>query len=1783
MRYRKILYTILSALVITTSSGITTFAKDINNDVKATKEVDGYSKRSLLFNDGWTFNLGDVQGAKNKDFNDEDWRKLNLPHDWSIELDFNKNSPSTHEGGYLDGGIGWYRKTCTFPSSINGKRISIDFDGVYMDSYVYVNGVEVGNNPYGYTPFSFDISDKLICDGVTKNVIAVKVNNKQPSSRWYSGSGIYRDVNITVTDKVHVDKNGTFITTPNLQSEYSQGKATVNIKTDVVNDESKDKEVKVKSTIYDINGKSKGEKTSIETISKRSKKKFNNDIEIENPTLWSTNNPYIYKLNTTVIIDDKVVDEYETDFGVRWLQFTSDNGFLLNGEKIKLQGVCMHHDQGALGAIAKEASIERQVKTLKEMGVNSIRVTHNPAAKQLIDICNREGILLVEEAFDTWYGGKKTYDYGRFFEKKSIHGDMTWAEYDIKQMVDRDKNAPSVIMWSIGNEIWESNQSKAVQTAQNLNNWIKEVDPTRPTTFGEDKFRVGNGSGNHENVAKVVDVVGFNYAEDNYDKFHSKYPNWNLYGSETSSATRSRGIYDHPERLLQMHTHPDKQQSSYDNDYVGWGKTAEESWKRDRDRGYVAGQYIWTGFDYIGEPTPYYGSFPSKSSYFGAIDTAGFEKDIFYFYQSQWSNKPMVHLLPHWSFENDNSIKVDGDKILVYAYTNANSVDLYYNEDVNSKELGKLVGTDIYDVTNAGYNRKYKETKEGKLHLEFKVPYKKGKLTAIAKNEKGEEIARDVVKTANKAKKINLNADRQVIAAGGNDLSFITVEIVDENGTLVPNADNLINFEISGNGKIVGVDNGNAASVERYKDNKRKSFNGKALVIVQSTENNGSFTLTAKSDGLSSNNTAIYTVAKEDINKKEIVGYDVSDITVPINGELILPNKVNALYSDGNKGEVDVKWEEVSKEKLATVGTFKVIGKTNKSNKPVVINVVVRDIIGILDSRMLVAVGEIPELPKKVSLVYNDGTLEYRSVKWERGLTEEDVKEAKTIEIKGEVEGTSSLKAKLIVVVSRNYKVKNIALNNGGSYPRAFTTYEGPDNINNINDGIISKANLPNNRWTNWGKPGANYDEYVGIEFDREYTINKVGISLYKDGGVEIPSEILIEYFDGEKWIAVSNQSKTKTFSVQGNEEISFNTIKTNKIRALLRGNKEFNKAVGVTEFEVYSNVIQMEGTALLKDIKVNDVSVDNFNENTLEYVVNIPYGEKLPTVIGMEKDNGSVFVIPTLNKNGVTKILVTAEDGRTIKTYLVKFKEQDPVLESIKISLEKENVIEDDVIPIILDAKLQDGSKIDFSKLDIKYSVNSENGGEAKIIDNKLYAYKEGEISVYAYITYNGVTKNIEPLNIKIEKYKGEKTITSYEQVTVETEKGVIPKLPEKIKAIYDVGLSRDVKVTWEEVKAERYKEYGVFNVKGNVEGQALKAEAKVIVRGISSVGNISIATNIGVKPSLPEVVKVYYTDGSSKEMAVTWENYNKNLLNKEGAFVVSGTVSGIDINSKANIRVTQKSIKGDNIARARNGYDLPMAIASYTNDTIVDQASEDRITKVNDDVIQHNPNEANNRWSNWKRTNKNSSDWVGVIFGSGEPEQKYINNLNVDFFEDEGAKVPKNVKIQYYIGEKISIPKNPAHVANEEASQLNDDNNWADVNNLKASLQEISGTETNKYKFDMVKTYALRIKMESKPNMALAITEIKAFEEKVVLNSDFNVKSIKVNGENLKSFETNKFNYTININKNENLPKIEVDVTNNASVSTIYTVNPNENIEVFIKSEDGIKETRYSISLER
>ena len=951
--------------------------------------------RKVNFNQNWHFKLNaNPKEAVKSDADVSTWQKLDLPHDWSIFNDFDHQSPAQNEGGQLNGGEAWYRKTFKLDEKDLKKNVRVTFDGVYMDSQVYVNGQLVGHYPNGYNQFSYDITKYLHKDG-RENVIAVHAVNKQPSSRWYSGSGIYRDVTLQVTDKVHVEKNGTTILTPKLEQQQ-HGKVETHVASKIVNTDDKDHELVAEYQIVERGGQAVTGlvRTASRTLKAHESTSLDAILEVEQPKLWTVLNdkPALYELITRVYRDGQLVDAKKDLFGYRYYHWTPNEGFSLNGERIKFHGVSLHHDHGALGAEENYKAEYRRLKQMKEMGVNAIRTTHNPASPQTLQIAAELGLLVQEEAFDTWYGGKKPYDYGRFFEKDATHPEARkgekWSDYDLRTMVERDKNNPAVFMWSIGNEIGEADgKPHSLATVKRLVKVIKDVDTTRYVTMGADKFRFGDGSGGHEKIAEELDAVGFNYSEDNYKKLRAKHPNWLIYGSETSSATRTRGSYYRPEQEL-VHSNQayrNYEQSDYGNDRVGWGKTATASWTFDRDNAGYAGQFIWTGTDYIGEPTPWHNQnqTPVKSSYFGIVDTAGIPKHDFYLYQSQWvsaKKKPMVHLLPHWNWENrelaDKVADSEG-KIPVRAYSNAASVELFLN--------GQSLGVKKFNKKQTSDGRTYQEGANAKeLYLEWKVAYQPGTLEAVARDEAGKEIARDKITTAGQPAGVRLIKEEHAIAADGKDLTYIYYEIVDSEGNVVPTANNLVRFQLHGQGQLVGVDNGEQASRERYKAQPdgswiRRAFNGKGVAIVKSTEQAGKFTLTAHSDLLKSDQVTVFTGKKED-QEKTVLGTEVPKVRTVIEKEPKMPKTVGFIYSDGSREKRPVTWSSVD---VSQAGVVTVKGMAD--GREVEARVEILAIANELPTVKRVAPGiDLSAVDKYVSIAVTDGSVqEYEVDKWE--------------------------------------------------------------------------------------------------------------------------------------------------------------------------------------------------------------------------------------------------------------------------------------------------------------------------------------------------------------------------------------------------------------------------------------------------------------------------------------------------------------------------------------------------------------------------------------------------------------------------------------------------------------------------------------------------------------------------------------------------------------------------------------------------------------------------------
>jgi beta-galactosidase len=788
-------------------------------------------ERRVNFDGNWRFYKGDAPGAENSGFDDSQWKLLRLPHDWAIEGPFDeKNNPST--GGLPVSGTGWYRKSFLLPESAKGRIFTIMFDGAMSNSTVWLNGEELGGRPYGYSSFYFNLTPHLRF-GSEPNVIAVRLQPEPNASRWYPGAGIYRNVWLDIASPVHVAEWGTYVTTP----EVSDAKATVSVKTEVKNDSGHDQQVVVRNSILDKSGKVVARTAEDKTqISAEATRTLSASLAVPDPHRWDMDDPYLYELVTEVLDGDKVIDKYTTPFGIRTIAFERDKGFLLNGKARKLHGVCLHHDLGALGAAVNRRAIERQIEILKAAGVNAIRTSHNPPAPELLDLADRMGIVVMDEAFDMWRIPKVPNGYSKYFDE--------WSERDLRDLARRDRNHPSIILWSIGNEIPEQNSPDGWKIGKQLTEFFHQEDPTRPTTSAMNQWEAAIR--NH--FADEVDVKGFNYAPTHYEQIRNDHPDWVVYGSETESCVSSRGEYHLP--LLAYEKPPSHQVNSYDTVAPVWAYCPDVEFTYQTKLPMVPGEFVWTGFDYIGEPTPYWewrstheGDWPARSSYFGFVDLAGFPKDRYYLYQSEWITKPMVHLVPqNWNLQGH-----EGETWPVFAYTNADEVELF----LNGKSLGrKKRFSEPFEIP---VNKRVSEDGKfvTKYRLRWEIPYQPGTLKAVAYSG-GKQVAVQEVRTAGAPARIKLTADRNVIHADSDDLSYVTVRVEDKNGNLVPTADNLIHFAVTGAGDIAGVDNGNAATTEPFHADHRKAFNGLALLIVRSRNDAGKIHVVASGDGLTS-------------------------------------------------------------------------------------------------------------------------------------------------------------------------------------------------------------------------------------------------------------------------------------------------------------------------------------------------------------------------------------------------------------------------------------------------------------------------------------------------------------------------------------------------------------------------------------------------------------------------------------------------------------------------------------------------------------------------------------------------------------------------------------------------------------------------------------------------------------------------------------------------------------------------------------------------------------------
>ncbi len=1155
-----------------------------NNDVGST--------RSSNFNEGWKFYLGDSGTAQNPDFIDSSWKDVNLPHDFSISQNFTSSYEA--ESGFLPGGTGWYRKKFTLPDTLEGKSIVLNFDGVYSDAYVYINGTPIGEHHYGYTPFAFDISDLLHCDNSTENVIAVKAVNNIPTSRWYSGSGIYRDVSLIVTDPVHVAQNGTFVTTPNLEkSNGSDG--TVKISVDVQNDGSDPANITVRNTVFEKNGKTAlGSAEKSASVTAGSITSIETSAVLSAPKLWTPESPSLYCVKTEILKGDEVLDTYETEFGFKWYEFTQNSGFKLNGKNVKLNGVCMHHDQGALGSASYYDAIYRQLMIMKDMGANAIRITHNPGAEIYVDICNEIGLLVIEEAFDGWAWKKNgnSNDFSRYFSENIAAGNqliygnssMTWAEFALKSMIRRDRNDASIILWSLGNEIQEGTSDSQSWdwglVADNLITWAKQVDETHPLTSGSNRRNLT------DTVAPVMQkicaaggVAGYNYASaSELSSLHNTYGC--IIASETASAVNSRGMYktniDGYKNASTYASQYGYHLTSYDTSKVSWGKTAQESlWDTLPD--FVAGQFVWTGFDYIGEPTPWNGTDPGdggrgaipNSSYFGIVETTGFPKDSYYLYRSQWNQADTtLHLVTAW--DPDNMMDASGTPVIVYS--NAPKVELYRTVGNTTTKIGTATRT--AHTSDAGHtyytyatqsNDSVCTTQSGtnasSLYASFNVAFTSGTISAKAFDENNQEITQNAVgtksvSTPGTVSKLSVSSNRKAIDADGYSLAYITVDVTDAAGNLKTTAENTIQFSIDGNGEIAGVDNGNQATKEKYqqssviqgpKSASIKAYAGKALVIVRSTKESGNFTVTASSGSLTSSSVTITTEETGTATEGSIQSYTLKKhCYAPLGTKSVtdsLPKNITASYADGSTKTLPIVWESYDADKLNKKGSFLINGSSTDGSETIPLFVTVhvyQNIAGVQCFSLCTAPKTVPGLATAAMAYDTDGSefMEFPVVWDTADITADSFQEIDSIvTITGSVSifGTEYPTKTTVRIGDPEVTYANVArsrarltdngLTNGSKGSGANRSYD--DTLTAITDGNRLDDGTSDSRWSDWSNKNKTTDPgdiQIAMNWDTVTTTDRIDIYYFisdndNDKAASVfPDDVIIQFAGGSQY-----------------------------------------------------------------------------------------------------------------------------------------------------------------------------------------------------------------------------------------------------------------------------------------------------------------------------------------------------------------------------------------------------------------------------------------------------------------------------------------------------------------------------------------------------------------------------------------------------------------------------------------------------------------------------------------
>ncbi|MCH9277108.1 Ig-like domain-containing protein [Bifidobacterium amazonense] len=1728
-------------------------------------DAHAFSQRANDFNHGWRFFRGTPNGAEKPDYDDDAWRTVTLPHDYGVEGRFSRNARATV--GYLKVGEGWYRKTFTAPTTLAGKRATLDFDGVMDRAEIWLNGERIAEHHYGYTAFSVDLTGRLRLG--EENVVTVRSNNEEPSSRWYAGAGIYRDVTLTVTEPVHVARFGTQVTTPTLETDVKDHVANVRVATIIANETADDRPVILRNVVIDADG------TIVASVSEHvtvpanhpdtthaaahyddadAANRYGQTVAVPDPHLWSTADPYRYTLRTIVIdaanadgTDGMALDMMDTQIGLRWITLDPASGLYLNGVNMRALGMCMHHDLGALGAATYRRAVVRQLEILKDAGVNAIRTSHNPCSKVWAEECSRMGFLLLEELTDMWTAPKNRNDYSNYF--------ATDYPEDLAAMILRDRNEPAIFMWGIGNEVaWQESE---IPIAADLTRRCHLLDPTRPNSVNDASYLSKGIDGIGNKIHEQMDVRGYSYINrDQMEQVHERHPNDVILNSESGNCTPCRGFYVHPTILtdewqLRGRDYPfakgrrpwteDTYEISDYNVTTNRGYPLDIAFDRLVNLPFNVGEFAWTGFDYIGEPAPYISNFywnkpqmPESDgsvlaplrSYYGMVDTAGFPKNPWWLYKALWTDPddaPMIHLLPHWNWDESESVAV-------WAYTNAASAELFVNgRSLGRREFESHEATFHLSNKYADKPFEYRYQKNGneekQLTLQWEVPFEPGTVSVVAYDKAGNAVARDSITTAGTPAGIRLIPDRHVIDGDGHDLSFIEADVIDDAGVIVPRANNEIVFHVE-HGRLLGTDNGYQANTEPLQSPVHSAYSGKVLAIVASDGSGQPIRVTATAKGLRSDSVDVFLTEEEHLR--------------PLKGEL------SPKATEGVTGETTPITPSVSDADSSPFRGSKEADAANANSPSSAADTAgaTATVLAVRDAAVRVRAGETPSLPQTVTALLADNTRTEVSVEW----------------------ATADLLDKTSATESR-------------SGAQSFVV-----------DG--EATGLP---------------VHATVTVTHPIAVRPVTLAAAAGAEPALPSRVLVVFDDGSEtdtpvaWQPVpqSTWATPGIVTLSGTPD-DYDLPVTATVRV---ADATSPAAASATAAETPAPIAH--DTTDLTAIIVDGVPIAGFTADAHRYTLRRAYTDPAPVIEVTTAGNATAYVVPPLHyPYGSYVVRVTSEDGEQHGSYALDLDVPPAPVAEVTLTPPTCTLSEDETTTLTVSASDEVGNPIELSMNDdvtVTFASGDEAvAGVAADDTDKAKAVVQARLSgvtqITATVTYGGATVSGTPTIITVAAGSEPKSPVRTTVATTRTVVGTVPTLPATATVTFGHGVDAPLPIVWEPASDETFDHAGEVTLRGTIARFNRDVTTTVQVVEVVAVQTVALATITGIEPLVQETVPevtVHWSDGTKEQRRVTWDIPDPSTYRHPGTFSLLGTVEGIDERAVAHVRVTDNHVQNRDLFSYRNDV-YPQVRASYTNP---DPKAQEDSSLLMDGIVSYTPRVGYNLKNRWSTTgNPSRTASLEYRFGYGEETPFILDAFTVYYCLDgEHVALPKHVDIEYLDANGSWRPVRNLAVASHPVEQTNDAA-WvyATVGDKPGSSMSSKGDETT-YSFDMVRTSRMRITFESAPGEVVAITEVRGDAQIPALNSDATIAGLLVDGEVLPGFDPAA--ETVHVAGRTDgddadpagtaghVPTIETLPTGtNAAVTVVPgTTAGDDETQVIVVSEDGTATRTYHVVFDK